>query len=76
MKETLQRIIRRLPTAFLGGAVIAGLVSTAFTSDSKLKDQVKAQSVRLVVDDKPLQRDGKSGVVSFAPVVKKVAPAW
>jgi len=74
MNTLLHAIINRLPTAFLGGAVMIGLVGTAFTGKTGAKDAPKTQAVRLVVDNKPVSREGQAPL-SFAPVVKKVAPS-
>ena len=41
---------------------------------SQAKEQPDGAAIRLVVDNAPVQRDGKA-VMSFAPVVKHVAPS-
>ena len=60
--------------ALLGGALIAAGSSLAFNRLTQAKEPPRPARVRLVVDDAPTQRDGKA-VMSFAPVVKHVAPS-
>jgi serine protease Do len=57
----------------LSGGILLGLAATAVRGGHE-KASLKTQPICLVVDDKPVARDGKAGV-SFAPLVKKVAPS-
>lgn len=58
--------------ALLGGAVLVAGSSLAFSRLTETRDESHQAQVRLVVDNSPLQRDGKA-VMSFAPVVKHVS---
>ena len=70
------KIINRLPYAVLASAALVVATTAAVTGNgSKVeRDDAQPATVKLVVDDSPVSRDGKFGV-SFAPVVKKVAPS-
>ncbi len=74
MKEKVRRATSWLRFALLGGAVIAAGSSLAFSRLTESRTENKPAEVRLVVDNAPLERDGKA-VMSFAPVVKQVAPS-
>src|SRR5262245_35775894 len=77
MKDSMKWFSARWPHAFLGSAVALALVSMAMTDRSERQDDkrtAKAVPVALALDDKPVERDGKFGV-SFAPLVKKIAPS-
>jgi S1-C subfamily serine protease len=71
-----EKIINRLPYAVLASAAIIVGATAAVTSGDKPKVERDAATpnVKLVVDDRPVSRDGRFGT-SFAPVVKKVAPS-
>jgi len=58
----------------LGGAVVVAASSLAFNRLTHAKENGAPAQVRFVVDDAPVQRDGKA-VMSFAPVIKQVAPS-
>ena len=70
------KLINRLPYVVLAGAAIIVGATAAVTSgnDPKAERDDKAPAIKLVVDDRPVSRDGKFGT-SFAPIVKKVAPS-
>jgi serine protease Do len=70
MKKTIRNVSSWMRVALLGGALVVAGSSLAFSGLTHAKDA----HVRLVVDDAPVQRDGKA-VMSFAPVVKHVAPS-
>ena len=75
MKNAFQNIVRRLPHLVLGGAVLLAVSSLAVAGKSDRKvatDKTKPAPIRLVVDERPVSRDGKF-TTSFAPVVKRVA---
>ena len=74
MKEKIRKVSSWLRLALLGGALIVAGSSMAFSGLTHAKEQPEAASARLVVDDAPIQRDSKA-VMSFAPVVKHVAPS-
>jgi serine protease Do len=74
MREKLRKASSWLRFALLGGALIAAGSSLAFSRLTESRHDSKTAQVRLVVDNAPLQRDGKA-VMSFAPVVKQVAPS-
>ena len=82
MKEKIRKVSSWLRVALLGGAVVVAGSSFAFSRLTETKSAVQTAfqtgsqtaQVRLVVDNAPLQRDGKA-VMSFAPVVKDVAPS-
>jgi len=69
----MKQIFGRDPAAWLAGTFAITLASLAFIGITQAQDDSKEKAVRLVVDDKPINRDGKF-TTSFAPVVKKVAP--
>jgi serine protease Do len=73
MKQTLQKMIQSLPAVVLSGGIVAGVAAAAVQAGNE-KAVNTTEPVRLVVDDKPISRDGKAGL-SFAPLVKKVAPS-
>ena len=70
------KIINRLPYAVLASAALVVAATAAVTGSGSKVERGDAQpaTVKLVVDDSPVSRDGKFGT-SFAPVVKKVAPS-
>jgi serine protease Do len=77
MNTTFGNWVRRLPVGMLGAAVLFALGNVAMSSksDGEQDNQTpQAKTIKLAVDDKPINRDGKFGV-SFAPVVKKVGPS-
>jgi len=71
-----EKIINRLPYAVLASAALVVAATAAVTGNSSKveRDDAQPATVKLVVDDSPVSRDGKFGI-SFAPVVKKVAPS-
>ena len=71
MKETCNSSRRR--TAWVVGTIALVASCLAFTL-SEDKANSKPPSVRLIVDESPISRDGKF-TTSFSPVVKKVAPS-
>ncbi len=73
MKPIIHKITSYGRAALLGGALIAAGATVAFSS-SNAKNPKAPPEVRLVVDQTPLQRDGKF-TTSFAPVVKTVGPS-
>jgi serine protease Do len=77
MKQTIKKVSTRLRAALLGGALILGGGSLAFSHLTQAKERPKnAQTVpaRLSVNDASINRDGRF-TTSFAPVVKQVAPS-
>jgi serine protease Do len=74
MKERIGKVSSWLRYALLGGAIIVACSSRAFSRLTEAKEHPKIIPARLVVDDTPVQREGK-GLTSFAPVVKHVAPS-
>ena len=73
MKQKIRNISSWLRVALLGGALAVAGSSLAFSHLTDTKDNSHhGAKVRLVVDNAPIQRDGKA-VMSFAPVVKQVA---
>jgi serine protease Do len=58
----------------LGGSLVIAGSSLAFSRLTEAKEHGQPAKVRLVVDNEPVQRDGKA-VMSFAPMVKQVAPS-
>jgi serine protease Do len=79
MIATTRNRIRTAKAALLAGAVSLIVFSFAFTRLAGAREESKPEfekdhpPVRLTVNDRPIQRDGKF-VNSFAPVVKRVAP--
>jgi serine protease Do len=74
MKERIRKVSSWMRAALLGGALIAAGSSIAFNRLSQANESPKPARVRLVVDEAPVRRDSKP-VMSFAPVVKQVAPS-
>ena len=74
MKELFPKHPARLSLAFLAGTFLLIGSTLAFIRFAEAKETPKPTPPRLVVDDAPIKRDGKS-VTSFSPVVKKVAPS-
>jgi serine protease Do len=74
MRTPFKIIADRLPYFVLGGALLVAGATAAVTSKSDPKEEIKVTAVKLAVDERPVTREGKFGV-SFAPVVKKVAPS-
>ena len=74
MRTPFKMIVDRFPYFVLGGALLVAGATAAVTGKSDAKDEAKATPVKLAVDERPVAREGKFGV-SFAPVVKKVAPS-
>jgi serine protease Do len=74
MKDKIRKVSSWMRMALLGGALIVAGSSLAFNRLTQAKDQPGSASVRLVVDNTPVQREGKA-VMSFAPVVKRVTPS-
>jgi len=75
MKNLFQKIVGRLPHLVLGSAVLLAVSSLAVAGKPDRKEpgaKNKATPIGLVVDERPLSRDGKF-TTSFAPVVKRVA---
>jgi len=75
MKNTFQKILSRLPHLVLGGTVLVAVSSLAVAGKLERKEtgeKARPTSIGLVVDDRPIVRDGKF-TTSFAPVVKRVA---
>ena len=72
-KLSLQRLASQGRIALLAGAIAVGASSLAWTQAKQGTD--KRPTVKFVADDRPLSRDNKNGVTSFAPVVKKVTPS-
>ena len=72
MKE-LFNPARRRQLAFGVGIIAVAASCLAFTLGEE-KTQSKDATVRLVVNEDPITRDGKF-TTSFSPVVKKVAPS-
>src|SRR5258708_33246971 len=70
MKNIFQPFSNRLAALALGGAVILAGSAVAFTQKPKDSHPV----VHVQVDDRPIPRE-MGGHTSFAPVLKKVAPA-
>lgn len=61
----------------LGGALVAGLSAfneRAHAADQKPEKTVTTKSIKLAMDDRPVNRDPKFGN-SFSPIVKRVAPS-
>src|SRR5215831_3310517 len=74
MKQTIWKVSSWMRTALLAGALIVAGSSLAFSRLALAKEQSRPASVRLVVDETPVQREGKA-VMSFASVVKRVTPS-
>jgi serine protease Do len=72
-RSFLQRLASRGRVALLAGAIAIGASSLAWTQARHEAD--KRPTVTFVLDDKPVSRDNKNGITSFAPVVKKVTPS-
>ena len=74
MKSITTNLSNRLPALALGGLVIVGGATLAFTQGPNTKGEAKPTAVSLALDEKPVSRDA-AGRASFAPVIKKVSPA-
>src|SRR6476620_11555980 len=74
MKEKIRIVSSWMRMALLGGALIVAGSSVAFNRLVHAKDQPSGAQVRLIVDDAPALKDSR-GAMSFAPVVKHVAPS-
>ncbi len=77
MNGRMRQWFKRFPLLAVGTALVLGGSAVAFTVKSASKDDsanAQAPQVKLVVDNQPLPRNGKT-FTSFAPVVKKVAPS-
>ncbi len=74
MSNTWNMLMRGLPVAVLGGAVLVAGAAMAFDQKSNDVKKPGTTPMNLAVDERPVARDGKIGA-SFAPVVKKVAPS-
>ena len=77
MNTSIQKLLRRLPYVTLGVATLFALNSLAMSSKSADKatgNEAKATPIGLVVNERPVNREGRFGV-SFSPIVKKVAPS-
>jgi serine protease Do len=76
MKNTLVKLVSRARMALLGGALIVGLSSVALSWHVMASNGPKISRVALTVDDRPLTRSSNgTPTMSFAPVVKTVAPS-
>ena len=69
MKNIFRNLSNRMTAWTVGGAVVLAGSALAFTQ----KVESDATPVNLVVDERPVPREG-GGRTSFAPVVKKVTP--
>src|SRR4051812_39022518 len=58
---------------FIVALLVAGGAGTFTWNQLQAKEQAKPVPVKLTVSEKPVSRE--TGVTSFAPVVKKVAPS-
>ncbi len=74
MKHKMHQISSWMRAALLGSALIVAGSSLAFSRLGESSSGHSSAKVHLVVDNAPVQRDGKP-VMSFAPVVKQVAPS-
>ena len=74
MNSLLSRTLARLPHLMLGGALMVTTASAAVTVKDRTAADPKCDTVKLVVDSKPVTRDVRLGT-SFSPIVKKVAPS-
>lgn len=74
MKYQLKKLSSSSRVAFFGGILIVAGSTLAFANLNEPQEVAKAPSVRLVVNDSPVKRDGHF-TTSFSPVVKKVAPS-
>ncbi|MFO1500902.1 MAG: DegQ family serine endoprotease [Verrucomicrobiota bacterium] len=74
MKEKIRTVSSWARGALLGGALIVAGSTLAWNGRTEARDGGSQPRVRLVVDNAPVHRDGKA-VMSFAPVVKEVAPS-
>jgi serine protease Do len=70
MKQMFHQLSSRVTALALGGAIVLAGSALAFTQKPKAEKVV----LNIPVDDRPITRD-LGGRSSFAPVVKKVAPA-
>src|SRR5690242_3920462 len=78
MRQTFRNLPFKARLALLGGATLMIGTTLAFsrladTDSAKAPDAARG-SVRLVVEDAAVKRDGRF-TTSFSPVVKKVSPA-
>ncbi len=74
MKQISSHSVSWWRAARLGATALSVVTALAFTPVVRAKDNSKAPSVRLEVNDSPVARDGRFAT-SFAPLVKKVAPS-
>jgi serine protease Do len=74
MRNSIRTISSWMRVALMGGALIAAGTSLAFSRLSDSKSTPKPAIVRLVVDEAPVNRDGRF-VTSFAPVIKQAGPS-
>jgi serine protease Do len=76
MKTFLGKLTDRFPYLVLGTAILVVGATAAVTGKStqKAKDDADPAPLKLVVDERPVNRDVRAGN-SFAPVVKKVIPS-
>jgi len=73
MKNRLTSLTNRLPTFALAAALVLAASALAFTQKPASKAEPKTTPVSLVLDERPVSRDGAVRA-SFAPVIKKVSP--
>ena len=73
MKSISAYLSNRLPNLALGGALIMAGTAFAVSPKSAPKTDPQTIPVSVVLDERPVARDGM-GRASFAPVVKKVSP--
>jgi serine protease Do len=74
MKTTFKQLPKRVPILILAGAVTMTGVALAFTDKSAEKIKSGHEVMNVPVDETSVPRDGLPRG-SFAPIVKKVAPA-
>jgi serine protease Do len=78
MRQTFRNLPFKARLALLGGATLMIGTTLAFSrladNDSAKAPDAARSSVRLVVEDAPVKRDGRF-TTSFSPVIKKVSPA-
>jgi serine protease Do len=74
MKTISDRIIKRLPLLVLASGVAVAGATLAVTSLSAEKPKTPTAAINVPVDESPV-RPGEMPRATFAPIVKKVAPA-
>jgi serine protease Do len=76
MKTTMKTLTESFPYLVLGGALLVAGATAAVTgkSDDRGTTPTTEPALKLVVDERPVDREAK-GTTSFAPVVKKVVPS-